>query len=139
MPIHALAVSLCRRACAGTFFSLISAPSHGAPGPPSNTCFLGPTRVHNSNSISLDRFSLLTQMTVYRVSLYFTMRRPSPSKLFLPMGGSGPHLIHGYLCTPESSNQTASRSIKPFCRAQYSVTDRQTDRSTNRQTKLLGR
>ena len=28
-------------------------PSHGGSGPPSNTWFLGPTRVHNPNSISM--------------------------------------------------------------------------------------
>ena len=38
----------------------------------------------------------------------------SPSQLLLPMGGSGPHLMHGSFGSPESSTQTASRSVQPF-------------------------
>ena len=34
-------------------FPLKTAPSHGGSGPPSNTWFSGPTRVHNSNGISI--------------------------------------------------------------------------------------
>jgi len=33
------------------------------------------------------------------------------------MGDMNPNLIHGSLGPPESSTQTASRSIQPFCRA----------------------
>jgi len=43
------------------------------------------------------------------------------------MGDMDPHLIHGSLGPPESSTQTAFRSVQPFCR-DHSVTDRQTDR-----------
>jgi len=50
-----------------------------------------------------------------------------PSKLPLPMGGSGLHIIHG---PPQSSIQMASRSVQPFL--QGSVTDRQTDQRTDR-------
>jgi len=42
----------CRRACQGMSFPLTIAPSHGDLGP-SNICFLGPTRVHNPNGISI--------------------------------------------------------------------------------------
>jgi len=37
-----------------------------------------------------------------------------PLKLSLPMGVSGPHLIHGFPRPPESSTQMESRSVKPF-------------------------
>jgi len=41
------------------------APSHGGSGPPSNTWFLGPTRVLNPNGISISAavFTGLTNMT----------------------------------------------------------------------------
>jgi len=39
----------------------------------------------------------------------------SPSKLPLPMeNGSGPHAMHGFLGLPESSTQTATRSLQSF-------------------------
>jgi len=65
----------------------------------------GPTR-------HLDRFSRFCTDD-RRVSLYFTMERPFPSKLPLPRG-SGLHLIRGSLGPPKSSTQTASRSVQPF-------------------------
>ena len=47
-----------------------------------------------------------------RVSIYFTMGHPFlPSKLPLPMAGSGPHLIHASSGSAESSIQTASRLV----------------------------
>jgi len=41
------------------------APSHGGIWTPSNTCFLGPTRVHNPNGISISSaiFAGLTSVT----------------------------------------------------------------------------
>jgi len=50
-----------------------------------------------------------------------------PPKMLLSPGGSGPHLIHGSLHTPESTVQTASRSVQPF---QHSSWLWQTDRQT---------
>jgi len=41
---------------------------------------------------------------------------PPPSKLPLPIGDLDPH---GSLGPPESSTQTASRSVQPFCRVDY--------------------
>ena len=51
-----------------------------------------------------------------RVSLYFTMGRPFPLpfKIAPTNRGSGPHLICGSRGQPESSTQTASRSVQPF-------------------------
>jgi len=53
-----------------------------------------------------------------------------PQNCPLPMGGSGPNLIHGSFGPPESSTQTASRSVKPFLSGLTSVTDRPTDNTT---------
>jgi len=46
-------------------FPLEIASSHGLSGPPSNTCFLGLTRVHNSNGMSISSavFAELTILT----------------------------------------------------------------------------
>jgi len=75
--------------------------------------FLGPTSAHNTNGISIGFRHFCTDDC--RVSLYFTLGRPfPPSKLPFPMGGSGPHLIHGSLGPPISSTQTASRSVQSF-------------------------
>jgi len=62
---------------------------------------------------------------------YFTMGCPSPSKLPLPKGGSGPHLIHGSLGPPKSTTQKVSRLVQPFLQSsQPWETDRQTDHIT---------
>jgi len=64
-----------------------------------------------------------------RVSLYFTMGCSFPPQNCPFPWGSWPHLIHGYIDLPESSAQTASRSVQPLIFAGLtSVTDRPTDR-----------
>ena len=100
--------------------------THGAP---SNTWFPQPIRAHNRNGIPIGS-SVFAQMTV--VSLYFTMGRPfSPKNLPLPMGGSGPHLIHGSPGPPKSSTHTAARSVQPFLQGSLVwQTDRPTDHAT---------
>jgi len=61
-------------------------------------------------------------------------RRHPLSKCPFPWGDLDPHLIHGSLGPPESTSQTASRSVQfsRFCRAhgRYRQTDRQTDHAT---------
>ena len=120
----------CRRACRGMPFPLnCSFPCRTCT--PSNTWFLGSTRLSIPNGISLGSavFAQLTAESPYTMQ-WATL---SP-KLPLPTGRSGPHLdsylIHGSLGPPESIMQTASRSVQPFCRAH----DR--DKSTERQTTL---
>jgi len=56
----------------------------------------------------------------------------SPLKLALHVYGPGPHLTHDSLNTLESTRQTASRSVQPFCSAhgRYRQTDRPTDHAT---------
>ena len=48
-----------------------------------------------------------------RVSLYLWFAR-FLIKIAHSYGESGPHVIHGSLRAPESSNQTATRSLQPF-------------------------
>ena len=62
-----------------------------------------------------------------RVSLYFKMDHPSPPQNCpFPWGDVDPHVIHGSLCPPESTTQTASRSVQPFFAELTSVTDHAT-------------
>jgi len=76
----------------------------------------------------LDRFSRFC-IAHCRVSLYFTMGRPFLSKLSLPMGICNSCNTYGSLGSPESSTQTASRSLQSFYRAHYC--DRPTDTPRN--------
>jgi len=52
------------------------------------------------------------------------------------MGDLEPHLTDGSLVQPESTAQTASRSVQPFLQGSLVW---QIDRQTDRQTTLLGR
>ena len=62
-------------------------------------------------------------------TLSFTMTPLSPSKLPLPMWGSGPPHVTCGMWPPESSTQTASGSVQPFLQGSpVSQTNRQTDR-----------
>jgi len=64
---------------------------------------------------------------------------PFPSKLPVPMGGSGTHLIRGSLGPAESSTQTASGLVQPFLQGSLVwQTDRQTDRPTDRPRYSVG-
>jgi len=90
--------------------------------PPCNTCFIRCIRVHNPNGISTGS-AIFAQLIA--VSLYHTLQhnRPPlpPSKLPLPIGVSGSHLIHGSLSPqPKWHLDRFSR----FCRAHNC--DRQT-------------
>jgi len=95
-----------------------------APRP--NTCLHGPNRVQIPNGISIDSavFAQLTAVSCYTLK-WATI---SPHKIAPSHEGSGPHLIHGSLGTPESSTQMASRLVQPFYRAHYC--GRPTDHST---------
>jgi len=85
----------------------------------------------------LDRFSHFC--TAHgRASVYFTMGRPSPSKLTIPMGDLDPNLIHGSLSPIESWTQTASRSVQPFLHSSLLwQTDWQTVRPTQHATRSV--
>jgi len=64
-----------------------TAPSRWGSCTPSNTWFLGPTRMFIKNGMSIGS-AVFAQFTV--VSHYFTMRRYVSPKLPLPLGESGP-------------------------------------------------
>jgi len=73
-----------------------------------------------------------------RVSLYFTMGYPPPSKLPLPVGDVDPDLMHGSLGPPKSSTQTASRLFQLFLQSSLMwQTGRQTDRPTDHATRSV--
>jgi len=72
------------------------------------------------------------------VSIVYKGLPVSPSKLLLPMLASGPHVIHGSLGPPESGTLMVTWSFQPFSAGLTSVTHWQSDRSSYRQTTLLG-
>jgi len=86
----------CRRARRGMSFP--TAALHGGSG--SHACFLGPTRVHNPNGISIGS-ALPLKITPSHGDLYSHLR-----------GSLGP---------PDSASQTASQSVQPFFRDDRTV------------------
>jgi len=76
-----------------------------------NTCCLWLIRIQFPNGISIFFSCLLHGSPQSVIYAYFTMGR---SKLPVPMGDSGPHVIHGSLCPPDFSTQTAFRSVQQF-------------------------
>jgi len=70
--------------------------------------FLGTIREHTLNGISIGSVAFAKGP--------YTLRWATPflSKLPLCMGDMDIHLIHGSLGPPESTTQTASRSVQPF-------------------------
>jgi len=89
------------------------APSHRGSGPPSYSWFLRPFQDHSPKGMTIGS-AVFTQVTPQNVPILYNGTPLSPSKLLLPIGGSGTHVIHGSLDPPESSTQTASRSVLPF-------------------------
>jgi len=91
------------------------APSLGTIWTPSNTWFLGPTRVQILNGISIGSavFAHIVADSPY------TLQWAAPSASKLPLSHEGiwildPHLLRGFLGPPEFSTKTASRSDQPF-------------------------
>jgi len=93
--------------------------------PQPNTCFLGPTRVQIQNSIPIGS-AVFAQLTAERPYRPTSQWAALPFRIAHYMGRSGLHLIHGSFGPPESSTQTVSRSVQPFCRDHYC--DRPIDR-----------
>jgi len=92
-------------------------------------------RVHIPIGISiLDRFSRFS--TTHGIdALHFTMGCPFPLKIALSHRGSEPHLTHASLGPPESTTQTACRSVQPFSQgSRRCQADRQTHRPTGHVT-----
>ena len=99
----------------------------GASVHPTDTCFLGDTRVHNPYGISISAAIFTQLMAECRYTLQWVTSFPT-LKIAPSIGNLGPHLIHDYLGSSEPTTQTASRSVQPFFRAQYC--DRLTDHAT---------
>jgi len=97
-----------------------SAPSHGRSEPLINTWFLGPTRVHISNSISIG--SAVSAESTHALQL----AAPFPSKLTLRVGDVDPHLMYGSFGPRQSTPETACR----FCSATIVIDRRQRDHAT---------
>jgi len=92
-----------------------------------NTCFPTSTRVHITNSISISS-AVFAQLTTTECPILYNAPPPSPSILPFPMRDLDLHLIYCSLGPPESSFQTASRSVQPFL---HGSLVRQTDRFFN--------
>ena len=80
---------------------------------PSNTCFLGPTRVHNPNSSSIGS-AVFAQFTSECRRACQGMHFPLKTAPYHM--GSVPHVIRGFLGPPNSASQTASQ-LSRFCTA----------------------
>jgi len=77
----------------------------------SNLCFLRPTTVHSPNGKSSGS-AVFAQ--IMAESPYIYNGCPFPQNCPFPCGYLNLHLIWGSLGLPESSTQTASRSVQPF-------------------------
>jgi len=96
-----------------------------------NMWFLGPTRIYKPSCTS-GGSAVCLQLTIN--SPYFIKGWDMPLQNFpFPGGDWGPNLIHGSLGPPESTTQTASQSVQPFCRAHGCVqqTHTETDHATS--------
>jgi len=103
----------------------------------SNTCFLGPTRVHNPNGISIGS-AVLAQLIAE--SPYTLQWAPLSPKIADTHGVLDPHLAHDSSGSPHPSPQLKRHldRCSRFCRA--SVLDReteQTDRPTDHDIRLV--
>ena len=85
---------------------------------PPNTCFLGLTRVHNPNGISIGSAISAQLMAECRRACPGTslpLKLMSfPLKLPLSHGDLDLHLIRGSLVPADSASQMASQSVQPF-------------------------
>jgi len=108
--------------------------SHGGSGCPPNVQFLGPARLHISNSISI-RSSILARLMPDITYTFQWAGRYSPKIASFCRGDLGCHLIHGFLDSPQSMPQAASWWVELFFRAhicndQSEQTDTHTDHAT---------
>ena len=80
---------------------------------PQNTCLLGPTRIQNPNGILIGS-AIFAQLMAECCRTCPDMSISPKKSCPLAWGDLNPHLIHGSLGPPESTAQTASRSVQPF-------------------------
>ena len=93
---------------------MVESYSPGGANVPSHVDTLAPPNEYNWTCASFDLPESTTQTAHGRKSLYFTMGRPFPPKLSLPMGHLDPHIILDFLVPSKPKTQTASRSVQPF-------------------------
>jgi len=107
-------------------FSLENCPFAWGILSPSNTCFIGPTRVHNPNGILISS-AVFAQLTV---ECPYTLQWavPSPSKLPLCMVGSGPSYNTWFLGTTRVLNPNGISISSAVFAGLTTVSDQLTDR-----------
>jgi len=116
--VFAQLTAKCHRPCRGIPFPLKISPFSGGPGP--NLWFLGSTpSIYQTASRSFQPF---LHSARHRVPILYN-GSCLPPKNVLSHRFSGPQLIglHGSLGPPDSTTQTAYRSVQPFCRAYGSI------------------
>jgi len=114
------------------------AHSHGTSGPPSNTWFVGPTRAHSPNGISISSafFVGLTAKRLY--TLQWIALFPKIAQLAPCHGGIWtPSLMHDSLSPHSLEPKRRLDRFSRFCRA-YDC-DRQTNGQTDRATRSVSR
>jgi len=97
---------------------------------PSNLWFIGAIRTHNPNGISIGWAVFCTADC--RVSLYFTMGRPLSPRMAPSHGGSGPPSNTWFPGPTQILNPNDISISTALFAGLTSVTDRPTDRQTNR-------
>jgi len=103
---------------------------------PCNTCFPGPTQVHNLNSISIGSAIFLHSSRICRYALQRSAL--SPLKIVPSHGRSGPHLTNTWFLRPTqilNPNHISIGSAVFARQARYC--DRQTDRQTDHATRSV--
>ena len=103
-------------------------PSPGDPGQHPTHASLGPPESSSQTACWLGQPSLYG--SPYSFPIFYHVTGHVPPKLPLTPGGSGPHLIHGFLDPPKSTTQMVFRLVQPLlwgpCLLQ---TNRQTHRA----------
>ena len=100
---------------------------------PRNTWFIGPTRNLNRNGISFGSAVFAQFAAEFPYTLQWAA--PSPLKIAPLHGYLDPRLIYGSFGQPESSTQTASRSVVSFLQGSLLW---QTDQQTSATRSVLG-
>jgi len=101
----------CRRTCPGMSFPLKFLLRMGISTPPNNAS-LGPPE--STTQTAFIGSAVLAQLTAEYPYTDCTVVCPFPLKIAQSHGDLDSYVIHGSLGPPESSTQTASRSVRPF-------------------------
>jgi len=102
----------------------------------SNTPFLGPIQADNLSGISIGSAVCCAQLTEACPYILQWATPSFPSKLPLPLGGSGPYLIHDSLGPPQSSTISIGSAVFAVL---TTVADGHMYQQPDRHTTLFGR